>query len=69
MRPEASWSVATEQVRRLAAAHPRPRPSKTWPDRGALLADIAVRRRQAQIAARRALEAPSPVRADTALAS
>jgi hypothetical protein len=69
MRSEASWCVETEQVRRPAAANQRPRPSKTLPDRGALLADIAVRRRQAQIAARRALEASVPVRAGTALAS
>jgi len=69
MRSEAIWSVEREQVRLLAAANPRPRPSKTLPDRGALLADIAVRRRQAQIAARRALEAPAMARAGTELAS
>ena len=51
-----------------AVATPRPQPSKAVADRAALLADIAARRRRAQIAARRALDAPVPVCA-AALAS
>ena len=50
-------------------ANPRPRPSKGVADRAALLAQIAVRRRRAQIRARHALEAPAPARAVVALAS
>jgi len=50
-------------------ANPRPRPSKAVADRAALLAEIAVRRRRAQIVARHALEAPAPAPAVVALAS
>lgn len=50
-------------------ANPHPRPSRTVSDRAALLAEIAVRRRRAQIAARHALEAPAPAPAAVALAS
>jgi len=50
-------------------ATPRPRPSKGVADRAALLAEIAIRRRRAQIAARHALEAPAPAREVVALAS
>ena len=50
-------------------ANPRPQPSKAIGDRAALLADIAARRRRAQMAARHAVEAPPPVRAAEALAS
>ena len=64
------------RVRRLSAfavgasiANPRPQPSKAIGDRAALLADIAARRRRAQMAARHAVEAPPPVRAAEALAS
>ena len=52
-----------------AIANPRPLPSNAAADRAALLADIASRRRRAQIAARHALDAPVPVRAGEALAS
>jgi hypothetical protein len=52
-----------------ATASPRPRPSKAVTDRASLLADIAARRRRAQIMARHALEAAAPAMADTALAS
>lgn len=52
-----------------AIAHPRPRPSKGVADRAALLAEIAIRRRRAQIVARHALEAPAPAREVVALAS
>ena len=52
-----------------AIANPHPGPSKAVSDRAALLADIAVRRRRAQIAARHALESPPPARAAEALAS
>jgi hypothetical protein len=52
-----------------AIANPRPQPSKAIGDRAALLADIAARRRRAQIAARHALEAPTLARAAEALAS
>jgi hypothetical protein len=52
-----------------AIANPRPQPSKAIGDRAALLADIAARRRRAQIAARHALEAPTLVRDAEALAS
>jgi hypothetical protein len=64
------------RVRRLDAAasgatlaNLRPRPSRTVADRAALLAEIAIRRRRAQIAARHALEAPAPARVAVALAS
>jgi hypothetical protein len=50
-------------------ASPNPRPSWAVTDRAALLADIAARRRRAQIAARHALDAPEMARADAALAS
>jgi hypothetical protein len=50
-------------------ANSRPQPSKSIGDRAALLADIAARRRRAQMAARHAVEAPPPVRAAEALAS
>jgi len=52
-----------------AMASPSLRPSQTVADRGALLADIAARRRRAQIMARHALDAHAPGRADTVLAS
>jgi hypothetical protein len=51
-----------------AVASPRPQPSRAVADRAALLADIAARRRRAQIIARHALEEPATVRA-AALAS
>jgi hypothetical protein len=64
------------RARRLGAvaagagiANPRLRPSKAVPDRAALLADIAARRRRAQIQARHALEASAAVPAAAALAS
>ncbi|MCU0251566.1 MAG: hypothetical protein MUE61_15270 [Vicinamibacterales bacterium] len=50
-------------------ANPRPQPSKAIGDRAALLADIAARRRRAQMAARHAVEASPPARAAEALAS
>jgi hypothetical protein len=52
-----------------AIANPRPRPSKSVADRAALLADIAARRRRAQICARHMLESPALVRAAAAVAS
>jgi hypothetical protein len=52
-----------------ATANSRPQPSKAIGDRAALLANIAARRRRAQMAARHAVEAPTPVRAVEALAS
>ena len=61
-RPDAPASGAT-------IANPRLRPSKAIADRAALLAEITVRRRRAQIAARHALEAPAPARTIVALAS
>jgi len=64
------------RARRLGAlasgstvANPRPRPSRVVADRAALLADIAARRRRAQIIARHALDARAAERADAALAS
>jgi hypothetical protein len=64
------------RARRLSAvaagatvANPRPLPSRAAGDRAALLADIAARRRRAQIAARHALDAPEAARPATALAS
>ncbi len=50
-------------------ANPRPQPSKAIGDRAALLADIAARRRRAQMAARHAVEASPPAGAAEALAS
>jgi hypothetical protein len=50
-------------------ANPRPLPSKAMADRAALLADIAARRRHAQIVARHALDAPEPARVAEPLAS
>jgi hypothetical protein len=61
-RLEAAASGAT-------IANPRPQPSKAVADRAALLAEMAVRRRRAQIAARHALQDPAPARAAVALAS
>lgn len=52
-----------------AIANPHPRPSTSFADRAALLEEIAVRRRRAQIVARHALDAPAPARAPVALAS
>ena len=52
-----------------AIANPRPRPSKAVTDRAALLADIAVRRRRAQMRARQALDAPVDVRTAEPIAS
>jgi hypothetical protein len=52
-----------------APANPRPGPAKAVADRAALLADIAARRRRAQIIARHAPDAPGPARAGAALAS
>jgi hypothetical protein len=64
------------RARRLGAltpdagmANPRPRPSKAVADRAALLADIAIRRRRAQIVARHALESPDTLRSAEPLAS
>lgn len=45
------------------------RPSKTFGDRAALLADLGARRRRAQILARRALEASERASSETALVS
>jgi hypothetical protein len=50
-------------------ANPRPLPSKAVADRAALLAELAVRRRRAQMAARHALDAPGAVRIAEPLAS
>jgi hypothetical protein len=52
-----------------AVANPCPRRSKDVADRAALLADIAARRRHAQIVARHALDAPVPVPVADRLAS
>lgn len=52
-----------------AIANPAPRPSQAAADRVALLADIAARRRRAQILARRALEASDAKRVAEPLAS
>jgi hypothetical protein len=52
-----------------AIANPRPQPSKAVSDRAALLADLAARRRHAQIMARHALDAPVPEPAADRLAS
>ena len=52
-----------------AIANPHPGPSKAVGDRIALLADIAARRRRAQIAARHALEGAAPSGQAEALAS
>jgi hypothetical protein len=60
------------RARRLTAAsmaNPHPRPSKAVTDRAALLAEIAVRRRRAQITARHALDETEPLPADAARAS
>jgi len=62
------------RARRLAAAgasmaNPHPRPSKAFTDRAALLADIAMRRRRAQITARHALDETGRVPAGAARAS
>ena len=61
MRLETVWCVAI--------ANPRPLPSKAMADRAALLADIAARRRRAQMAARHAVEAPAPSCTTEVLAS
>ena len=50
-------------------ANPRPLPSKAVADRAALRAELAVRRRRAQMAARHALDAPGAVRIAESLAS
>jgi hypothetical protein len=50
-------------------ANPRPFPSKAVTDRAALFADIAVRRRRAQMAARHALAGAASVRVAEPLAS
>ena len=50
-------------------ANPRPQPSKAAGDRAALMADIAARRRHAQLVARHALDAPVPTAAAYRLAS
>jgi hypothetical protein len=52
-----------------AIANPRPRPSKSVADRAALLADIAARRRLAQMVARHVLDAADRAHAANALAS
>jgi len=62
------------RARRLAAAgawmaNPHPRPSKAFTDRAALLADIAMRRRRAQITARHALDETGRVPAGAERAS
>jgi hypothetical protein len=64
------------RAKRLGEAIGGPMPAGTHPrrakdvvDRGALLADLATRRRRAQIQARHALEAPGPVLAAEPLAS
>jgi len=64
------------RARRLAAfagevaiANPRPQPSTSVADRGALLATLGARRRRAQIAARHALEAATAARAAEPMAS
>ena len=62
------------RARRLAAAgasmaNPHPRPSKAFTDRAVLLADIAMRRRRAQITARHALDETGRVPAGAARAS
>ena len=61
MTSEAGWGVVI--------ANPCPLPSKAMADRAALLAELATRRRRAQIAARHAVEAPAPACATEALAS
>ena len=52
-----------------APANPHLRPSRTVTDRAALLAEIAARRRRAQIIARHALASADPAQAGEALAS
>jgi len=52
-----------------APANPHLRPSRTATDRAALLAEIAARRRRAQIIARHALASADPAHAGEALAS
>ena len=52
-----------------AIANPRPQPSNAAGDRAALMADIAARRRHAQLVARHALDAPVPTAAAYRLAS
>ena len=62
------------RARRLGAAagitpaNPRPSPSKLATDRAALLLELNLRRRRAQMAARHALELPEPARFDEAAA-
>ena len=65
MGSEAIWKAATG----TANANPRPLASKAVTDRAALLADIALRRRRAQMRARHALDAPDAVRIAEPLAS
>ena len=59
------WDVAVSDA---TIANPRPQPSRAVCDRVALLAEIAARRRRAQIVARHALDSPAPTPA-MALAS
>ncbi len=53
----------------MAVANPHPLPSKAMTDRAAMLADIAARRRQAQMRARHALAASDAVCVAEPLAS
>jgi len=53
----------------LWMANPLPRPSKTVADRAAMRADIAMRRRRAQMMARHAVDASEPLSVAEPLAS
>jgi len=54
---------------RVTPANPRPAPSRLAADRAALLLDLSLRRRRAQMMARHALDMPAAARADEAMAS
>lgn len=66
---EAIRKAETDRMHGRAPASPRALPSKAVTDRAAMLADITVRRRRAQMMARHALDAPDAVRIAEPLAS
>jgi hypothetical protein len=71
--PEGAGRVRTHRFAatgpRVPLANPRPVASRTVADRAGLLAEVRERRRQAQIMARQALEAPETPLVEDALAS
>ena len=65
MGTEAIWKAATG----AGIANPHPLASKAVTDRAAMMAEIAARRRRAQMRARHALDAPDAVHAAEPMAA